>query len=459
MRIGIDARSMFAPRPRGTGRNLRDLYALLSRARPDWSFVLYDRRRAACDGCADESAGAAGAVRAAGAESPDFLERSANVARRTVELPGDRFDAWSRWGLPLAAWRDGIDLLHYPANDAPGWCPVPFVTTVHDLIPLRVADEANESERRRFVRRLRRATRRAAHLIVPSRATGNDLAELFGVAPQRVRVIPWAPDRLVLRFAELRRAAPARANDAVNDVARRYGLRSPWLVNFSGAAPRKNGLRLIEGFARFVGRFGGGRSAPLDAIERSEPRAPCDGWSPQLVLAGCEPRDYQERLLRAARDAGAADDCRFLGFVPHADVAPLIGGACGLLIPSRYEGFGLPVLDAFALGVPVVASRAASLPEVAGDAAVYCDPSDVESIADAIARVLDGRVAARLVEAGAQRVRGFTWVRTADLVADVFVSCCEAARAPVSGRRRGALRWSPPPGPPFAGERAEGRGA
>src|SRR5689334_2885685 len=104
MRIGLDARTIFRTERRGTGRNLIDLYRHLAVARPDWQIVGYFRGDAAPDAPAIP-----------------------NLTPRCVDLPGDRFDAWERLRLPMAAWRDGVDLLHCPSNTCPGWMPTPTV--------------------------------------------------------------------------------------------------------------------------------------------------------------------------------------------------------------------------------------------------------------------------------------------------------------------------------------------
>ncbi len=110
-------------------------------------------------------------------------------------------------------------------------------------------------------------------------------------------------------------------------------------------------------------------------------------------------------------------------------------------MPSLYEGFGLPILDAFALDIPVMTSDVSSMPEIAGDAAVYCNPHDAASIARGIERLLDDQVAERLVRAGRRRVELFTWERTAEAICEVYERCL--SELPRSGGARQHASMAP----------------
>jgi|GEM_PF-115381 len=410
MRIGLDARSLTMPRPRGTGRNLLDAYRLIPTLRPDWEFILYHQRPAPVDDTEFEP-----------------LWRHQNVRLRRIDLPGDRFDLWLNLWLPLAAWRDHVDLLHLPANRAPAWCPVPLVVTIHDLAPLRVPDEQTPAATAAFRRGVRHALRLARQIITVSHATGAELHREFGLPPQRLNVIPWAADTRI--------AAAVAAGLSPGELARlreRYCLGERWLVTFAGSHRRKNARGTLAGFAR------------VTAAQRC---------NVQLVLIGCEPQEYRHSLAVDAERLGIAAQCRILGFVPHGDLPGLLAGSCGLLMPSRHEGFGLPILDAFVCGVPVLTSNLTSMPEVAGDAAVYCDPNDLDSIAHGIATLLEPATAKQLVAKGRRRLEQFSWQRTAEAMCAVYERAAARPGARVSsptssGRQntlRAAAALDPPP--------------
>ena len=397
MRIGLDARSLFMPRPRGTGRNLCDAYQVLPRLAPQWDFFLYHQRHAARE-----------------QKHVAELAENPNVSLRRIDMPGDRFDLWFQVRLPLAAWRDRLDLLHAPANAAPLLCPVPLVVTVHDLIPLTLDGEATSAQRRRFEAGIRRAVGRAEHIITPSAATRAALCERFAAPLERVTVIPWAADAGVRRVLD--ESDAAQRESQVDLLRRRYGLRAGWLLNFSGASLRKNAERLLSAFAR------------IPSEQRR--RAP-------LVLVGCEPAEFRNRLTTLAEQLGIGADCHALGFVPHAELPWFLEGARAVLLPSLREGFGLPLLDAFAADRPVLSSRDDALAEVAGPAAEYCDATDVESIAAAITGVLDERRATELVRLGRVRRESYSWRATASALRQVYARC--AAREARTRRRARAL--------------------
>jgi alpha-1,3-rhamnosyl/mannosyltransferase len=181
----------------------------------------------------------------------------------------------------------------------------------------------------------------------------------------------------------------------------KYGLRAGerYVFGFGAADPRKNTARLIEAFAG------------LPAGVRAEFR---------LLLVGVQgPALAEFRTLAEAH--GAADRVVVHGFADEADVPALLSGAAVLAFPSRSEGFGLPLLDAFVCRAAVLAGDRTSLPEVAGDAAVLVNPDDTEAIRTGLRRLLeDEALRSELVARGAERVKGYTWERVADAAAGVF---------------------------------------
>ncbi len=412
MKIALDARTIFSPKPRGTGRNLLDAYRRIPALRPDWEIVLYHQRHVHDCAVPDWLPST---------RDPDASRRKfSNLHTRRIDIPGDRFNLWLNLRLPRAARRDGVDLLHMPANAAPVRCPLPYVVTIHDLIPLVVDGECAPAERQAFRRRIRGALRNAAHIITVSQSTRDDLQREFDVSPERMTVIPWAPDGLMTANDPFVTERPARSRGddsphaaAIRAVRERYTLGESWLLNFSGESRRKNAAGLVDALALV--------SAALRARF-------------QLVLVGCEPARVREHLTARAAQLGVLPQCRFLGFVAHEELRGLLRGAAGLVMPSLYEGFGLPILDAFACETPVLTSRVSSMPEVAGDAAIYCDPHERASIATGIEKLLDPAVAADLVARGVRRLSGFTWERTAAAMCRVFERAVKGAAAQGSGR-------------------------
>ena len=147
---------------------------------------------------------------------------------------GDRIDAWGRWRLPLAAWRDGVDVLHCPANLCASWMPVRTVVTIHDLNPLDLPEGRNPLDVRRFEQSVALAVRHAAGIICPSRHTRNRLLDRFDADPARIAVIPWAPDS----------AMQYQAPDRQEPVLQHYGARPPYVLHL-GAAGRERCIRWV----------------------------------------------------------------------------------------------------------------------------------------------------------------------------------------------------------------------
>jgi glycosyltransferase involved in cell wall biosynthesis len=284
--------------------------------------------------------------------------------------------------LQALALRAGVDLVHSLASTAPLWGRFRRVVTVHDLIYARFPD-AHAGIRDMGMKVLvPAAVRRSDRVIADSKSTRDDLIELLGVRADRIDVVP-------LGLGNVQRdPAPPTV-----ETRERFGLgERRVLLSLSAKRPHKNLAALIGALAKIP-------------PERR----------PLLLLPGYT-TPHEEELRRRAADVGVADDVRFLGWVSNGEVEGLWAIAEAFVFPSLYEGFGLPVLEAMARGVPVACSNASSLPEVVGDAALLFDPRDEHAIAHALLRLLDdGALRERLAASGRERVREFTWARTARL--------------------------------------------
>jgi len=281
---------------------------------------------------------------------------------------------WTQTGLRRALRVEPPRALLNTAAEGVIGARVPQVTVVHDVLPLRYPAEYRRQQPylRHYVPRVLRSS---AAVIVSSESTRRDVLDAYRLAPERVHVVLCGFDD--------RRLSPAP--DASRTDAQPYAL-------FVGnVMPHKNLPRLVEAFAALRAR------RPFRLVIRG-------GGRPEHVAA-----------LRARIDAlGVGADVDWQPWASDDELLALYRGARMLVLPSLYEGFGLPALEAMACGTPVVVSRVASLPEVVGDAAVFVDPADVSSIADGIARLLsDEGLAKDLARRGPARARLFSWERTA----------------------------------------------
>ncbi len=289
-----------------------------------------------------------------------------------VELPARHQLLRAGLRLPPLLRRLRPQVAHFQ-HAIPPACPCPAVVTVHDLAFEDEPQWMGLRDRLVFRAFVLRAARRAARVITGSESTRRDLLSR-GIPAERIAVVP-------------------------NGVGAPFGPDGPqvngrpYALVVGSLEPRKDPVTAIEGLAL------------LDSDEL------------RLVFAG--PDKGEGSAARAAAQRCRVDGrVEFKGHVSSEDLAALYRGAECLVFPSRHEGFGLPVLEAMACGTPVVATRAGALPEVAGDAAILVEPGNPVELAGGIERALADRE--RLVGAGLERARQFTWAETARRTLNVY---------------------------------------
>jgi len=307
-------------------------------------------------------------------------ERLAAVTRRpdlvpegveAVELPARSQLLRMTWGLPRVLRRLHPRLAHFLYAVPPGFDGKAIVT-VHDVSFEHLPDSMGFRDRLLFRTQVPRSVRRAKRVLTGSEQTKRDLIERYEVPRERIVVTPYGVD------PAFRPEGPKREG--------RYAL-------FVGAMqPRKDPVAAVEALARVNGEL-------------------------RLVLVGPE-KGQGDRVRWAVRRLGLEQRVEFGGHVEREELAALYRGALCLVFPSRYEGFGLPILEAMASGTPVVAARTGAVPEVAGDAAVLVEPGDPAALAEGIRRALaEGE---QLAAAGLERARRFSWAETARLTLGVY---------------------------------------
>jgi alpha-1,3-rhamnosyl/mannosyltransferase len=300
---------------------------------------------------------------------------------------------WTTIGVPRAARRARVDLIHAPAYTAPLWAPVPVVLTIHDVSYERRPEwypYRHDRLRRAFYRRSARA---ASHVVTDSEFSKAEIIAAYGIAAERITVAPLGVSEIFGPEGSSRRPLPD-------------GVTRPFLLHVGDLHERRNVAVIIRALLHVRRRL---------------------GTAPALVLAGVD-RGAGRSLSAIADEAGGLVLVR-VGAVDDEELRGLYGAADALVYPSRYEGFGLPVLEAMASGVPVIASREASLPEVVGSAGLLLDPDDEAEWAEAIMRVReDAAYRSQLVAAGRARAAEFTWARTARITFGVYTQVLARAR-------------------------------
>lgn len=286
--------------------------------------------------------------------------------------------AWIQAFLPFRVLADRVSLLLSPVPEAMLLSFVPQVVVAHDLIPLYFP-ESFPRQYLYFRYILPLILRRSQAIIAVSENTKRDIMTCYGIEAGRIHVVPNGLDASAYRLGI----------DAAG-IKRRYDL-DAYLLFVGNMLPHKNLQRLIRAFASIALKF---------------PHT--------LVIAGNKDARYHPRLEAEARDLGVADRVVFLDYVPLAELPALYAGADAFVLPSLYEGFGLPILEAMACGIPVVASRIGALPEVAGEAAALIDPHDVPGMASALEAVLgDRELRAGMRRRGLEQAARFSWRNTA----------------------------------------------
>ena len=376
MRVGINAHLLsFGQTYRGAGisRYIRNLLAHLSEAlgEDDATVFLADRRLPP-----DLAAG-----------KLEWAFSPLPTARPPVRI------LWEQVLAPAECLRRRLHVLHSAAYVQPLLCPCRSVLTIHDLSFLLMPEAFRPGNRVYLTTLTRLSARRADRIIAVSESTRRDAVRLLGVPPEKVTVVHHGVE------PEFR---PIRDPDVLAAFRRRRGLPEAYILFVGTLEPRKNVPTLLRAYAQARREF---------------------GVSQRLVVAGGKGWRYAP-TLRLVEELGLRDDVLFPGFVPLHELPLWYNGASLFVYPSRYEGFGMPLLEAMACGTPVVTSRCSSLPEVVGDAGVLVEPDAVADLATALARVLgDGDYRADLSSRGLARAAGFSWDKATRQTVGVYRSC------------------------------------
>lgn len=310
-----------------------------------------------------------------------FTPRAQAILRPLADLHGrGRRVLFEQFRLPVRARADRIDLLFSPAFVSPLWGAPRLVATIHDMYYKVVPTLISKGQRRYWSAMIPPSVRACDAVIAVSGNTGRDVERLIPQARGKVAVIPLAS-----RFtrADRRTSPPA-------DAGARY------IVLVANVTANKNPSIVVDALSHVL----------------------ASGREVRLIHVGNDEFGY---LAAAARDRGVVGHVEQRGKISDAALCDLYANAVCTLVVSLYEGFGLPVLEAQALGSPLICSNRASLPEVAGDGAIMVDPTDAVAIGDQIARLLDDPdLGESLRTLGYANLERFSWERTATETAALF---------------------------------------
>lgn len=284
---------------------------------------------------------------------------------------------WTQTRLPwdLYTHTPRPDLFFSMGHYAPRFSPVPTVVAIMDLGFLQTPDQFTPKDFNQLKHWTEYSVRQAKKVIAISEHTKKDVIKEYKKSAKDVVVTPLAYDKQLF--------TPTRDQK----ILTKYGISEPYLLYLGSLKPSKNLVRLVKAFAQI------------------------DDQKLKLVIAGKKAWLFEE-IFEEVRKLKLIDRVIFTGFVEEKEKPVLMTHAAAFVMPSLYEGFGIPVLEAMACGTPVVVATIASLPEVGGDAAIYVDPLSVESIAKGISTAL-GPGGKTFAAKGAKRVQSFSWSKCA----------------------------------------------
>jgi glycosyltransferase involved in cell wall biosynthesis len=304
-----------------------------------------------------------------------FVGHSASIARFYSPI-------WLNTSVRQHVSRDGVVLFHGTNSAIPLRLPCRSVCTIHDLSFMRVPHVYGPVYRRYMQLQARVALRRADAIVSDSHSSQRDLTELLGVGSE---------DVVVIHLGVNEEFSADHDDDYLRQVRADLTLPERYLLHVGMVETKKDIETLLAGCVDIL------RTRLVES----------------LVIAGADGLGARE-IRSFASALGLGGKARFIGFVPQRLLPGLYAMATAVVFPSRYEGFGLPVLEGMASGVPVVAAECSSIPEVAGDAAVLFPPGDSARLAVALRTVLgDADIRADLIRRGLARARQFTWAESA----------------------------------------------
>jgi glycosyltransferase involved in cell wall biosynthesis len=372
--IAIDASRAATGQPTGTERYSRRIIEAIIAAGRNHRYLLYLNQQGPLD-----------------------LALPPTACQRPIPFPR----LWTHLRLSMEILRQPVDALFIPAHVVPPVHPRATVVTIHDLGYLYEPEAHTNWSRRYLGWSTRWSIATARRVIAISDATRDDLVRHYGAAPDKIRVIPHGID-------DAFRPLP---KDLVAREITKIGLNQPYILFVGTIQPRKNIVRLIAAF---------------DILAESNPEI-------ELVLAG--KRGWLAERIDAAIGASRhRDRIRITGHVPDEILPALYNGAQAVTLPSLYEGFGLPALEAIAAGTPVVVSDRGALPGIAGDAALIVDPLSPQSIAAGLADALDPVTRERRIAAGIRHAAQFRWDTAGRQTLEVIEEAACHGRKVVYGR-------------------------
>ena len=286
---------------------------------------------------------------------------------------------WTQLGLPLSLFIEKRpDIFFTPTHYAPRFSPIPTAISIMDLSFIHFPNLFAKKDLYQLTNWTKYSVKNASKIFTISKASKSDIIDIYGVDGDKVHIT----------YPGIKEESNARIL-TMDDLRKKFGIDKNYILFVGTLQPRKNIVKLIEAFSK---------------IERE---------NLILVIVGKKGWLYED-ILAAPEKFNVGDRVKFLDFVEDQDLPSLYKNALCFVLPSLYEGFGLPVLEAMKYGCAVITSNVSSLPEAGGDAAIYFDPNNADDIKEKIEKVISNpKLREDLIEKGKLQIKKFSWEKTA----------------------------------------------
>lgn len=367
--IGIDAR-LYGPSAKGLGRYVEEIVNGITRVDGGNNYVIFLSE-----------------------ENFDLFSSNNSKVRKVL--------AKSRWytlaeqiTMPYLIWREGIELMHIPHFNVPILCTAKFVVTIHDLILTKFPSKrastlsplAYKIKYYFYQIIIKNALRKSEKIIAVSQFTKDDIVDQFKIDPEKI----------VVTYEGVSKKITATSSLDKDSILAKYSVSKPFIMYVGNAYPHKNLEGLIDEFASLKNEY----------------------QNLQLVLVGGEDYFYK-RLKKKVKEANISKIV-FTGFIPDDELAVLYKQAKAYIFPSKFEGFGLPPLEAMAQGCAVISSSKTCLPEVLGEAAIYFNPDKSGWLLNSLLSLDKGAKHSDLVKKGLEQVQNYSWDDCVEQTREVY---------------------------------------
>lgn len=353
MIIGIDGNEANIDKKVGIGEYAYELLLQFSKAKGDVKFEVYLK------------------------ENPR-IEMPVPTSNFKYKIVGPK-KLWTQFGLPLNLLvGERPDIFFTPTHYAPRFSPIPTAISIMDLSFIHFPELFAKKDLYQLVNWTKYSVKNASKIFTISQSSKDDIIDVYGIEDKKIFVT----------YPGIKEGTNAKIL-TMDDLRKKFGIDKDYILFVGTLQPRKNIVKLIEAFSK---------------IERE---------NLILIIVGKKGWLYED-ILSAPQKFGVGERVKFLDFVEDKDLPSLYKNALCFVLPSLYEGFGLPVLEAMKYGCPVLTSNVSSLPEAGGDAAIYFDPTDAEDIASKIQKVISNpKLRQELIEKGYNQIKKFSWEKTA----------------------------------------------